>query len=1326
MTSPRISRRELEERYQCLFEGSQDSIVVTDLAGKIVACNRQAAILHGYDEPEEVLGKSLEDLVAPEDRQEAAEAMRRLTTEGHVLDLDFSLLHKDGSRFRLNLGASLILGANGMPHGFIGVGRDLSAQHETIEDLHESETSFRALADNANDGILIETATGRHVYCNARVARITGYSVEQLLQRDPCTLTHPNAPRTGRHPLQDQNAEDPTPAQFETVIVRPDGVQVPVEITTSPTGWRGEPATLVIMRDVSERKLAEEALRASEARYRTLVDNAPIGVYRTTPAGHIVDANPALIRMLGYRSFEELARRDLEKDGFEPQYERSEFRARLERDGEVVGLESAWKRKDGAVLYLRENAKAIRNAQGEIECYEGTVEDVTERRQVEEAVRRARDELEENVRARTADLEETNRQLRREITRRERVETALRESEDRFRAIAEATPIPVVIAHQPDGRIVYANNHLARTFGLSAEEALGRYTVEFYCDPQDREVLWRTLDERGFLRNHEVHLKKADGTPFWAAVSAELLVFEGQDAILAGFHDITERKRAEDELRKFKTISDKANYGTAIVDLEGNIIYVNRTFAEMHQYTPAELMGKNLSTFHTEDQMLQVDELNQRVIREGSYIAEEVWHRRRDGSVFPALMNANVIPGEHGTSAFLSATAIDITERKEAEQALQESEQRLRTVIEASKDAIVAIDRAGLVTIFNPAAEQMFGRSNVEMIGHTLDCLMPPEYRAHHGRYVGEYFRTGKARRVVGTTVELPALRADGTVFPIELSLSASAKGPEVLVLAVMRDITERKQAETILLQAKEAAEAANRAKTDFLAKMSHEIRTPIMAMLGAAELSRSQPESPQPESADIVLRNGRHLLALIDDLLDISKLEAGKLHVSLTDCSLSELLADVKAVVAPLHQRPEVEFRLVYDTPVPGTIHTDPLRLKQALINLISNALKFTEEGFVTVRVRVDPEAVEPRLTLAVEDTGPGIAAPDLERIFEEFAQLELGSSRALGGVGLGLSVAKWIAEQLGGSLEVTSSLGEGSTFTLRIATGPLDREGFNHPESESVAARATHTAPAARSLALNCARLMGRVLLAEDFADTRELMRAALEAAGAEVVAVSNGVEALQAVEQGDFDLMLLDIRMPKMDGLTAARALRRRGCLTPLVALTASVAPRERARVLEAGFDDFWPKPMSLEQLIELASAYLACVPPEEKPSVTHADPGASLPEATTKTCAGKSGAGLLACDPRLAAVAAGFARSLPRRLQALEDALASADYRGLREVLHQLVGSAGVHGFDAISAEAARLMRWLDTGPPPPEADTLAALRHLVSQATVDQSDSEDSR
>ena len=237
----------------------------------------------------------------------------------------------------------------------------------------------------------------------------------------------------------------------------------------------------------------------------------------------------------------------------------------------------------------------------------------------------------------------------------------------------------------------------------------------------------------------------------------------------------------------------------------------------------------------------------------------------------------------------------------------------------------------------------------------------------------------------------------------------------------------------------------------------------------------------------------------------------------------------------------------------------------------------------------------------------------------------------------------------------------------------------------------------------------------MAEDFADTRELMRVALEAAGAQVVAVGNGVEVLEAVGADDFNLILLDIRMPKMDGLTAARTLRHRGCLTPLVALTASVATRDRARILEAGFDDFWPKPISLEELIESASAYLPCAPEEEGEPVPGGDPRAPALEAEPGTSAAKPGANLLASNPRFAAAVAGFARTLPRRLQVLEDALESADFDRVREVLHQLVGSAGVHGFDSISEEAARLMRLLDARKLRPQTDALKTLSSLVAEA-----------
>lgn len=632
----------------------------------------------------------------------------------------------------------------------------------------------------------------------------------------------------------------------------------------------------------------------------------------------------------------------------------------------------------------------------------------------------------------------------------------------------------------------------------------------------------------------------------------------------------------------------------------------------------------------------------------------------------------------------------EIAERKRAEETLRDSEERLRTVISASKDAMIAIDENGLTTLFNPAAEAMFGRSADEMLGRPLDCLMPKEYRRLHQRYVREYFLHGKPGRTMGQTVELPAVRSNGQQFPMELSLSAGRRGDHRFALAIIRDITERTRAAQELERSKEAAEAASRAKSIFLANLSHEIRTPIMAMLGAAEMAGQSEGSRtrEPYHRDIILRTGQHLLSLVENLLDVARLEAGKLDVHPIDCSLLEIIADVRAVVEPLHYSDQTELRILYDSSIPHQIHTDPIRLKEAIINLVNNALKFTKAGHVHVRVDVDRRADDPRLTIAVQDTGLGIPATELRRIFDVYAQVKSTAPLASGGVGLGLPLSRHIAEKLGGSLQVRSREGHGSTFTLHIATGPLDKAEWITPRQIEISPHS----PAPETTTKDSPKLEGYVLLAEDFADARQVIKHALTDAGAKVTAVSNGEEAIRAAVRTPFDLIVMDVRMPVTDGLTAAAELRRRGYLTPMVALTASTGENERLRILDTGFDAVWTKPMSLQDVVERAGAYLSS--PSTEPETKNA---------------GRS-------EARRQSFVAEFARGLPDRFRAIQEAMENGDHQAGGELLHQLAGAGGILGFMPLSEESARLLARIDEGAFGDCADELRPLRTLIDRIT----------
>ena len=312
----------------------------------------------------------------------------------------------------------------------------------------------------------------------------------------------------------------------------------------------------------------------------------------------------------------------------------------------------------------------------------------------------------------------------------------------------------------------------------------------------------------------------------------------------------------------------------------------------------------------------------------------------------------------------------------------------------------------------------------------------------------------------------------------------------------------------------------------------------------------------------------------------------------------------------------------------------------------------------------------------IAVEDPGFGIPAEALDRVFDAFAQVEQGSSIVRGGVGLGLPIAKWIAEQLGGALEVTSTEGRGSTFTLRVAIGPLDDAEWVTPGKTMAPAP-----PSARQRRGGARpRLKGKILLAEDFRDVRDLISHALVQAGADVKAVDDGEKAVKAASEQQFDLILMDVRMAGMDGATATAELRRRGCPTPIIALTASTTNTEHERILEAGFDNLWAKPISLEQLLERTADYLEAIPCDAT-----ADEDTSALDSTLETE-----------NPRLAAAVGEFVRNLPARLHKLEAAVGAGDLQHARELLHQLVGVAGIVGYLPVSEEAARVLARVKDG------------------------------
>lgn len=727
---------------------------------------------------------------------------------------------------------------------------------------------------------------------------------------------------------------------------------------------------------------------------------------------------------------------------------------------------------------------------------------------------------------------------------------------------------------------------LGRLFTLNVQD-LGRPLSDFShrLVIDDLEDINRRVLETG--ENYEQEIKDRDGHSYLLRVLPYRLDTQTAGVVLTVVDIQTLIKTREDlaESRaELQRLVDSLPILISTIDRNQRYEIINDAYLNYWQRPRNEIVGKTVESLLGEKAYQSAKPQIEKVLA-GERVSYEIRTEQPDGSERISVANyAPRINSRGKVSGFYTAIA-DVTQRKRTEVEAM----RLATIIENSIDYIGIADLNSRIVMINRAGREMIGLdadADVTQL-HVPDVVDPEQHQMLKHEALAALMRDGRHR----CEMNLRNVKT-GELIPIEWSgfrIDDPESGEPLYMATISREIRMRKQIEQALTQAKQAAESANQAKSEFLANMSHEIRTPMSAILGYADiLSAHLGNQDHIDIVDTIRRNGQHLLNIINDILDLSKIEANRLKIDKERISPHALLAEVHSLMAVRADEKGLSLEVEFEGLLPETIESDPIRLRQILINLIGNAIKFTRKGGVRVVTALDGNEAVPELHFQVIDTGPGISKRQQKLLFQPFSQADNSSTRTYEGSGLGLAISRRLADLLGGRIMLQSRWHKGSTFTLTIPTGDISQVSQIEPFQYKHLIK-----PAGDSDSLP--RLDAYILVVDDRYEIRQIVQYILEQAGVVVHPVGSGRAALTAVEKAEseqrpFDAIVIDIQMPGLDGYRTTRQLRKKGFDRPVIALTAGAMKGDREKCIDAGCTDYLAKPIDRVALIETLTRHI----------------------------------------------------------------------------------------------------------------------------------------
>jgi protein-histidine pros-kinase len=752
------------------------------------------------------------------------------------------------------------------------------------------------------------------------------------------------------------------------------------------------------------------------------------------------------------------------------------------------------------------------------------------------------------------------------------------------RLVLEQAPGGVVVANRK-GQVVHWTLGAEQLFGYPAAEAIGRPLYELIGLPgQSWDSFLQELGRSGGVYDYECLRRRKDGAPLFVDVASKVIVDADRvEYILCTKKDITRQKALRDAKHveaKFLDVLESTPDGIIMANSTGLIVLANSQAERLFGYQPGELRGLPVEI------LLPARYRGGHVAHRSNYFVQprprtmgaglELYGLRKDMVEFPVEISLSPIATEEGT---LVMSAIrDISERRKAEQ-------KFRGLLESAPDAIVIVNRQGEIVLINSQTEQLFGYDRRDLLGKRMEVLIPQRYAGGHPHLRTSFFDSPRPRSM-GAGLELYGLRRDGTEFPVEISLSPLETEGEVLVSSAIRDISERKRIERTLHEQKMELERAGKAKDLFLASMSHELRTPLNAILGFTQLLNNDalPITVQQRKTFMghILKAGEHLLTLINEILDLAKIESGTVTLSLEPVGLSELLQEAHRMVEMAATKRGIR---VIVSPIAGLhVQADRTRLKQVVLNLLSNAIKYNrEQGAVVVDCMA---AGADKVRVSVQDTGPGLKPEQVDALFQPFNRLgqEGGSEE---GSGIGLVVTKRLVELMGGAIGVTSTHGTGSVFWIEL---PVTAAPDDARAAIAAAASVPEEAPAP---ARGCQPML---LYVEDNPTNLRLVQEVLGfRTDMSLMTATDGIEGLRLAREQHPDIILLDMNLPGLSGREIQRRLRDTPALAaiPVLAISANAIRNDIDAALDAGFFRYLTKPIDITALNDALDAALALV-------------------------------------------------------------------------------------------------------------------------------------